>query len=431
VRTRLLVAALAAITFGGCHRHEPERVYITIGADVAATAREVAHGVAIETLHDSDGSGDVAIVEIDAGDAQALSERLHEVTDRCGGYMVHDSLEDARAAVHALDEEHPDYTLDRPEIVNALLPKLDRERIHKTIADLSGMQNRYYQSKTGAEASRWLQARWQSFTKRSDVTVELFDHGYAQKSVILTIPGTTHPDEVIVIGGHLDSIAPGGKNSVAPGADDDASGTATVTEIARVLLENDFRPERTIKLMAYAAEEVGLRGSLAIAKDYKKRGVHVVGALQLDMTNYQGSDRDIWLIDDHTSKAQNAFLVQLIESYVGASWGWDRCGYACSDHASWHRYGVPASMPFEARFRDHNRSIHTKRDTLEMSDDNANHALTFARLGTAYAIELAKGSLGDGKALATRAADDDGGLPWRWLVLGVAAGAALFARRRR
>jgi leucyl aminopeptidase len=119
----------------------------------------------------------------------------------------------------------------------------------------------------------------------------------------------------------------------------------------------------------------------------------VVGALQLDMTNYRGSAKDIWLMKDFTSAAQNAFLIRLIETYVGASWGQDACGYACSDHASWMRAGVPASMPFEARMRDRNRTIHTARDTLEVSGDNAAHAVKFARLATAYAIELAKGDV--------------------------------------
>jgi hypothetical protein len=112
------------------------------------------------------------------------------------------------------------------------------------------------------------------------------------------------------------------------------------------------------------------------------------------MTNYQGSDRDIWLMNDFTSAAQNAFLGRLIDAYVGATWGLDACGYACSDHASWHRAGVPASMPFEARMRDRNRAIHTRRDTLETSDANAAHAVKFARLAAAYAIELGKGELG-------------------------------------
>jgi leucyl aminopeptidase len=258
------------------------------------------------------------------------------------------------------------------------------------------MKNRYYRSESGAAASVRLRDKWRSFTTRSDVTVELFDQGYEQKSVILTIPGTTRKNEIVVIGGHLDSIALGGVNSNAPGADDDASGIATLTEVARVLLAKDFRPTRTIKFMAYAAEEVGLRGSQAIVRDFKKRKIigDVVGALQLDMTNYRGSDRDIWLMSDYTSAAQNTFLSKLIEAYVGATWGVDKCGYACSDHASWNRAGVPASMPFEARMRDGNGKIHSARDTLEMSDNNAAHAVKFARLGAAYAIELAKGDLG-------------------------------------
>jgi leucyl aminopeptidase len=198
----------------------------------------------------------------------------------------------------------------------------------------------------------------------------------------------------VVIGGHLDSIALGGSASEAPGADDDASGIATLDHIAKTLLAAGFRPERTVQFMAYAAEEVGLRGSQAIVRDYTRRGINVVGALQLDMTNFQGSDRDIWLIDDFTSRAQNRFVAELIERYTTATWGVDRCGYACSDHASWHRAGVPASMPFETRSRDRNQTIHTPRDTLEVSNNNAEHAAKFAQLGAAYAIELAKGTLG-------------------------------------
>lgn len=229
---------------------------------------------------------------------------------------------------------------------------------------------------------------------RTDITIELVDHGYPQKSVVMTIPGTTRASEVIVLGGHLDSINWKNVSHPAPGADDDASGIATLTEVARVLLAKDFRPARTIKLMAYGAEEVGLRGSLAIARDYQRRKVDVVGALQLDMTNYQGSDKDIWLMTDFTSAEQNAFLAKLIDTYVGATWGFDKCGYACSDHAAWHRTGVPASMPFESRMRQGNGTIHSVEDTLEVSGNNAQHALKFARLAAAYALELGKGELG-------------------------------------
>ena len=212
--------------------------------------------------------------------------------------------------------------------------------------------------------------------------------------MILTIPGAALANEVVVLGGHLDSISLGGSAGDAPGADDDASGIATLTEVARVLLAKDFRPARTVQLIAYAAEEVGLRGSQDIVRTYQKRGVNVVGVMQLDMTNYQGSEKDIWLMKDFTSAAQNAFVIQLIDTYVGATWGLDACGYACSDHAPWYRAGVPASMPFESRMAQRNRSIHTARDTLEVSGNNAAHAVKFARLAAAFAVELGKGDLG-------------------------------------
>src|SRR5690606_7435874 len=98
------------------------------------------------------------------------------------------------------------------------------------------------------------------------VTVEFFQHPgiTPQPSVILTIPGSTLPDEIVILGGHQDSTRSGcssNANCVAPGADDDASGIAVLTEVIRVALANDFAPQRTVQFMAYAAEEVGLVGS--------------------------------------------------------------------------------------------------------------------------------------------------------------------------
>lgn len=377
-----------------------------------------------------DASGEVRIATVDDEGADTMSALMHENFDRCGGFMVHDTLEEAEAArresLAPAVRPAVDYALTRGEVVRGLLPGVSAARVLETITALSSMKNRYYLSDEGANASLWLKDRWEGLAReagRADVKVELFDQGYPQKSVIMTIPGTTRADEVVVIGGHLDSIALGGRSADAPGADDDASGTATVTEIARVLLESGYRPERTIQFMAYAAEEVGLRGSQAIARDYKARGVNVVGVLQLDMTNYRGSDdADVWIIEDFTSAAQNEFLRALLRTYLpDVTFAADKCGYACSDHASWHRIGVPASMPFEARSKQMNRSIHTRNDTLERSDNNTSHAVKFARLGVAYAVEMGKGDVD------RRDDGDDAGL--RWLALLLAAGTFVAYRR--
>ncbi len=419
---------LAALCACGGSPPEPGQRYISIGADALPTARAVTGGLDV-----LEASGEVAVLAVDEDDLEALSEQMHERHDRCGGFMLHESLDDARASLRPPPAAAAavDYTLDQAALVRDVLPALDPARILATIGELSSMKNRYYQSASGAAASIWLRDRWRSFTSRPEVTVELFDHGYAQRSVILTIPGTTRASEVVVIGGHLDSISLGGREARAPGADDDASGIATLTEVARVLLAKEYRPARTLQFIAYAAEEVGLRGSLSIVREYRRRGVNVVGVLQLDMTNYHGSDRDIWVIKDHTNAAQNEFLIRLIETYVGATWGLDACGYACSDHASWHRAGIPASMPFESRSSQRNRAIHTAKDTLETSGNNAAHAIKFARLAAAYAVELAKTSRSAPPAAIAPPASGDDGPDGRSLVaaLGLALALGWLARR--
>jgi len=422
MRRALVLSAL----FACAGSPESGQRFITIDSDAVATAQALGHAT-VEELDKG-----VAVLAIDASELDALTQAMHEQHQRCGGFMLHESLADAQAAARAPEAKPAaaiDYRLDRAAAVKAVLPTIEAKRILGTIGELSAMKNRYYRSESGAAASAWLRDRWRKLANRPEITVELFDQGYPQKSVIMTVPGTTRPDEVVVIGGHLDSIARGGTAANAPGADDDASGIATIDEVVRALMASNFRPERTVQFMAYAAEEVGLRGSQAIVREYKKRGVNVVGALQLDMTNYQGSDRDIWIIDDHTSAAQNAFLIALIETYTDATWGVDRCGYACSDHASWNRAGVPASMPFEARFRESNRSIHTAEDTLERSNNNAQHAAKFARLAAAYAIELAKGDVG--RAAVAAQPERETHVPWMWLLLGLGGLIAVWRIRKR
>ena len=80
----------------------------------------------------------------------------------------------------------------------------------------------------------------------------------------------------------------------------------------------------------------------------------------------------------------------LIDRYVRVPWGFDRCGYACSDHYSWHRQGYKVSFPFETKLNDSNPYNHTENDTLEASGFSAQHATLFAKLGLSYILELDK-----------------------------------------
>jgi bacterial leucyl aminopeptidase len=401
---------LLAFAVAGCATADPAPTqnseeegtrWISIGTDALATAQmavdERSPGRALTPV---EAVGGVTILQYDAKDFHALSELMHARHNRCGGFAVHDSLKDAQQALRSQENEKAatlavSYVLDNATTVNGLLPELQAPRILTFIQNLAAFQNRYYTSTFGTQSSDFIFNQWSSIVStRPEITVERFTHAFAQKSIILTIPGSTLASEVVVIGAHQDSIAPGNATSIAPGADDDASGIATVTEVLRALISKGYHPLRTVKFMAYAAEEVGLRGSADIAADHAARGVNVVGVMQLDMTNFKGAPKDIYLMQDFTNAAQNTFVQTLIDTYTGATWGVDSCGYACSDHASWTRNGFPSSMPFEATLATYNRNIHTSGDTLSVSGNSATQALKFAKLGAAFIAELAKGGLG-------------------------------------
>lgn len=371
-----------------------ERVYITVDSDVIELQTKK-FGQRFDVLSVADG---VALVSFDQEALPWLSLSMHRDFKRCGGFVLHEDYSDAKATLQARGKRSwakevsfQSYEINNKKTVAQLIEGVRSERIQQTIEKLSSYHNRYYTADSGVESSRWIGSQWADLVKgRSDAYLEYYEHAsWPQPTPILTIEGES--DEVVIIGGHADSIAGfwGGSRSRAPGADDNASGIATITEVIRVLAENSYRPEKTLKFMGYAAEEVGLRGSKEIARDYSNRGVQVAGVIQLDMTNYAGSEWDIVFMSDYTNDDQNAFLGRLIDAYLpDISWGYDRCGYACSDHASWHNQGYPASMPFESKSRERNPNIHTSRDTLERMGGSADHAGKFARLALAFIAEL-------------------------------------------
>ena len=399
----VLVAALAAnAAFAG----EDDPVWITLGGAHAKHLQAALSRAGRGDVLEVESAGDVVVARTRSGALGTLAALLHAERQRCGGFVAHADRDEAYAAVErdralaaALPPASAVYTVDNAAVVTELRDALGEANIRATIGSLAAFFTRYHGTPTGLESAEWIRAQWAGFAAgRADVTVEMFSHPLLvtrQPSVILTIPGTTLPDEIVVLGAHQDSINGSGATNRAPGADDDASGVAALSEVIRVALARGYRPQRTVKFMAYAAEEVGLRGSADIAQQFRNADRNVAGVLQLDMTNYKGSPaQDIVLITDRTDAGQNGFLAFLIQTYLpGLAQSTSQCGYGCSDHASWYARGYPASFPFESLIGDDNPNIHTANDTLAASGGDARHALKFAKLAAAYMAELAKGSL--------------------------------------
>lgn len=402
-----LSALLLSLTIAGTVHAED--IWISIGSDGYQTLKDH-YPAFIKKIAPDDGpqlmsqSAPVEVIQVSEEHLSLISELMHHEHNRCGGFIAHDSLTSAQTDLmqsQSLMSQaiSVSYSLNNADVVSALQQEMSEPGIRATISDLQDFTNRYYTSTHGVESANWLQQEWSTLASgREDISVNLYNHSWAQPSVVMTIQGRTNPDEIVVLGAHLDSIISGGmgNDTRAPGADDDASGIATLTELIRAITTTDYKPNRTLTLIGYAAEEVGLRGSKAIAEDYKASGKNVVGVLQLDMTNYQGSSQDIYIIDDYTNSAQNNFIEQLATTYQPElNVGRTTCGYACSDHASWTNNGYPASFPFEATFSGANPYIHSSGDTLDKSGNNAFHALKFGKLAAAFTAELAKGNMDD------------------------------------
>lgn len=351
------------------------------------------------------------ITILESNDSQAAvfltDEMIHRIHDNVKthgpGYIFRTSKEKAIQALEPVARRNPlvDFTITEDAFVNECLDLVDGSNIENDILDLEDYGTRYHTRSQAADAVYDQQAKWDAMilaSGRTDVHTRIFDHDNTpMPSVILTIDGANTPDEFVIIGGHIDSTA-NPNNDDAPGADDNASGIASLNEMVRVLLEKNFVPNRSIEVMAFAAEEIGLVGSAEIAEEYATNGVNVLAFVQFDMTGFNGSNSDIYITTDpYNSASLNNYLTDLMDHYNASgahsfTYGFTECGYGCSDHASWADNGFEAAFPFEAAFGDHNFNIHSSDDTYSFFN-TPQHSVKFTKLGLEFIIEAAKPEL--------------------------------------
>jgi len=277
------------------------------------------------------------------------------------------------------------------EIEKAVL-EVSETNLKATVDFLSKFNSRNHKNGEGQTAVLAFKTEIERVLKDSVVPykLELIPHkNTPMNSLRLTIPGAVNPNEIAVAGGHIDSIAQsffgGGKK--APGADDNASGSANLLEAARILLKGR-QPAKTIEIYWYAGEEGGLLGSAEIAADAKAKAKNVIGVLQLDMTLHPGDGEfKLGSMTDFTSLSMRDHLAKINSTYIGATIIEDQCGYGCSDHASWYKNGFPTLMPFEATKKRMNSNIHTERDVVN-AQSSFRHSAMFTKIAVAFLMSL-------------------------------------------
>jgi len=194
------------------------------------------------------------------------------------------------------------------------------------------------------------------------------------KNVVAAIPGSDPAlkNEWVVIGAHYDHLGLGGRDSLAPslvgqihhGADDNASGTSGVLEIARLASKNKAQFKRSILFMTFAGEELGLLGSSYFVNHSTIPLNNVVGMINMDMIGRINNDR-LFVGGVGTSPNFKEWLEDSNKS-VHLQLDYSDSGYGSSDHTSFNSKKIPVLFFFSGLHSDY----HKPSDTYDKINSN-------------------------------------------------------------
>jgi Peptidase family M28/PDZ domain/PA domain len=194
-------------------------------------------------------------------------------------------------------------------------------------------------------------------------------------NVIAYLPGKI--DEYVIVGAHydhlglgtFDSLAPSQIGQIHPGADDNASGTAGVLELARLVSPLKGQLQRGILFMSFAGEELGLLGSAAWVKDPTKPLDEAAAMINMDMIG-RIKDNKVYIGGAGTG---STFLKVLDEAHGDSTLKFEisSSGYSSSDHTSFISKRIPVLFFFSGLHADY----HKPSDTWEKINRNSAAAL--------------------------------------------------------
>lgn len=188
-------------------------------------------------------------------------------------------------------------------------------------------------------------------------------------NTVAEIPGTTWPDEVVIVSAHADSWnGPGSQ-----GTTDNGTGSSVTLEAARILAAVGAKPKRTIRFILWTGEEQGLLGSREYVAKLKEAGeLEKISAVFVDDggTNYEGGLKCTAAMMPYlaaaTAPVTSTFPdmpvnIQVVERAGGGMAG------GSSDHASFQREGVPAFFWDEVGRADYGYGWHTQNDKIDLA----------------------------------------------------------------
>jgi aminopeptidase YwaD len=276
-----------------------------------------------------------------------------------------------------------------PEI-QSIVDNVSGDTLWARLSQLVTLQ-RYSTNTSAIQSSNYLKNYFSSLGFDT-VYFQTYNGSYIP-NVIAVKYGELIPDSVIVVGAHYDVY-----QSMAPGADDNGSGTVAVMETGRVIMGYDYK--KTVKLVCFSGEEQGLYGSDAYATNAANTGEKIIAAITMDMIAYlkpgDPINSDVYFNTASTA-LRNRYEV-FTTSYVSGFPVSDAVypTGAGSDVEPFWDNGFPAIFPCEGQFDwipqyDHcSPYMHTSQDIIGTSANSQDQAIKITKSVVATVVSIAE-----------------------------------------
>ena len=298
-----------------------------------------------------------------------------------------------KAQLPRLPRDFPVVTTEDPRI-REMMDQVNMDSLEATVQYLQDFQSRIWNSTNAFTVSDWIAGRMEALgleVEQQDFYANTWlGSGQAAPNVIGIQRGTLYPDTYVVCGSHFDSFswAAYGGYGDAPGADDNATGVASVLESARILTQYEF--EYSIVYCCYGCEEMGLYGSEAYASRCQSEGMDIIGYFNNDMNGYLYGDvihidciypNSVAPIGDYYMNVANIYFPEMPVRHVNFNEG-------DSDHTSFNNHGYMGIYPFED-YQHYSEFIHTPNDLIGISVNSWAMSQRYCQMNIGCLTEIA------------------------------------------
>lgn len=266
--------------------------------------------------------------------------------------------------------------------IDSVLSDINQDSIRSIIQSLQDFGTRFSFADNNKDVAMWIKNKFISYGYTSVELDSFLVSGYEwpsgsgnyytrwQYNVIATINGNENPEEILISGAHYDSFAFDNSFFNAPGADDNASGTAAVLETSRVILSNNIIPKKTIKFIAFVAEEIGLIGSYDYVQKAVNNNLQIKMMINSDMISYTNLPQEQWKINLQNypgAETVTSLAIYITSNYTNLDFELNSDFIQNSDSYPFYVYGYPAIFLHEIPF---NINLHTIYDIIDSVNIN-------------------------------------------------------------